>query len=76
MLLASGDLATECMTHLFNQIIAEYKVLEDWNTKNVIVNCIKNKGEATERGNYRGLKLLEHTMKASESVVTHKSERW
>ena len=30
------------------------------------MNCFKNKSNATERGNYRGLKLLEHMMKVFE----------
>ena len=41
------------MTNLFNKIIAENKLPEDWDTS-VIVNCFKNKGVATEQGNYRG----------------------
>ena len=34
------------MTNIFNQIISESKVPEDWNTS-VIVNCVENKGEET-----------------------------
>ena len=47
------------------------RVPDDWNTS-IIVNCFKNKGEAVERGNYRGLKLLEHTMKVFERVIETK----
>ena len=45
------------MTNLINQVNVENKVAEDWNIS-IIVNCFKNKREVTERGNYRGLKLL------------------
>ena len=40
----------------------------DWD-KSIIVNSYKGKGDAMERGNYRGLKLLEHTMKVFERVL-------
>ena len=35
----------------------------------MVFNCFKNKGEATDRGNYKGLKLLEHLMKVFEKVI-------
>ena len=35
----------------------------------IIMNCYKGKGDATDRGNYRGLKLLEHSMKLFERVI-------
>ena len=59
------------MADLFNKIIAGYKVPEDWDTS-VIVSCFKNKGSATEQGNYKGLKLLEHMMKVFERVIKQK----
>ena len=33
------------------------------------MNCFKNKGDATKRGNYRWFKLLENMMKVSERVI-------
>ena len=41
---------------------------QDWHSS-VIVNCFKDKGDALERGNYRGLKLVDQVMKASERVI-------
>ena len=35
----------------------------------IIINCFKGKGDAVERGNFRGLKLLEHLMKVFERVI-------
>ena len=35
----------------------------------VIINCFKGKGDAVERGNFRGLKLLDHLMKVFERVI-------
>ena len=71
MLLASGDVGIERMTKLFNKIIPETKVPEDWDTS-VIVNCFKNKGDASERGNHRGMKLLEYMMNVFERVIKQK----
>ena len=71
MLCASGDAGVTRLTKLFNQIIAENLIPDEWNTS-IIINCFKNKGEAVERGNYRGLKLLEHTMKVFERIIESK----
>ena len=71
MLLASGEPGIQRLTQLFNKILVDNEIPEDWNTS-VIVNCFKNKGEAVERGNYRGLKLLEHAMKVFERVIEQK----
>ena len=60
------------MKNLFNITIAENKVPEDWDV-GVIVNCFKNKGNTTEQGNYTGLKLWEHMMKAFEKVIKQKT---
>ena len=53
ILQAFGEAGISRMTDLFNGILDEYKIPEDWNMS-VIFNCFKNKGEATDRGNYQG----------------------
>ena len=68
MLLASGDAGLERMTSLFNCILKEKGIPPELGTR-VMVNCFKHKGEGTERGNYRDLKLLEHTMKIFERII-------
>ena len=68
MLLASGDAGLDMMTRLFNCILKEKRISTDWDTR-VIVNSFKQKGEATERGNYKGLKLLDHMMKIFEKII-------
>ena len=40
----------------------------DWEDR-FIINIYKGKGDALERGNYRGLKLLDHVMKGVERVI-------
>ena len=63
-----GEQGFDLITDLFNTIIEENKVPEDWD-KSIILNLYKGKGDATARGNYRGLKLLEHAMKAFERIL-------
>ena len=53
---------------LINSIIRDRKVPKDWE-ESYIINLYKGKGDALVRGNYRGLKLLEHVMKVLERVV-------
>ena len=68
MLLASGDAGLERIISLFNFISKEKRIPSKWNTS-VIINCFKYKGEATERGNCRGLKLLEHRWKVFKRII-------
>ena len=68
MLKASGEAGLELFTELFNNIVKEDKVPNDWEMS-IIINCFKGKGDAVEQGNFRGLKLLEHLMKVFERVI-------
>ena len=49
-------------------IISEGCIPTDWQ-ESFIVNLYKGKGDALNRGNYRGLKLIEQVMKVLERVV-------
>ena len=68
MLNASGDAGIDLVTDLVNSIISQGVVPADWEIS-TIVNCYKGKGDALERGNYRGLKMLDQIMKVLERVV-------
>ena len=68
MLKASGDDCLDLVTELLNNIIADGVIPQDWQISSVI-NLYKGKGDAAERGNYRGLKLLDHIMKLLERIV-------
>lgn len=68
MLKAAGEDGIKWMTDLFNQIISEGKIPDDWK-KSWIVAVYKGKGDALECGSYRGIKLLDHAMKVFERVV-------
>ena len=65
MLKAAGDVYIDIVTDVMNAIIHGRKVPSDWQVSS-IVNSFKGKGEAIERGSYRGLKLLEQVMKVVE----------
>ena len=65
MLKASGVAGLELFIELFNNIVKEEKVPSDWEMSVII--RFKGKGDAVERGNFRGLKLLDHLMKVFES---------
>ena len=50
-------------------LVQGYGVIpSDWEDS-FIINIYKGKGDALERGNYRGLKLLDHVMKGIERVI-------
>ena len=68
MLKAAGDSCIRRVTDLVNAIISSGSVPREWN-ESYILNCYKGKGDALERGNYRGLKLLDQVMKALERVL-------
>ncbi|KAK2917518.1 hypothetical protein Q8A73_004265 [Channa argus] len=63
-----GEVAVEFLTSLFNKILESERMPEDWR-RSVLVPIIKNKGDVQSCGNYRGIKLMSHTMKLWESVV-------
>ncbi|KAK2891510.1 hypothetical protein Q8A73_017175 [Channa argus] len=63
-----GEVAVEFLTSLFNTILESERMPEDWR-KSVLVPIFKNKGDAQSCGNYRGIKLMSHTMKLWERVV-------
>ena len=54
--------------YLIEDIISEGCIPTDWQ-ESYIVSLYKGKGDALNRGNYRGLKLIEQTMKVLERVV-------
>ena len=56
------------MRDLVENIISEGCIPTDWQ-ESFIVNLYKGKGDALNRGNYRGLKLIEQVMKVLERVV-------
>ena len=68
MMRAAGEMGTSMIHDLVAAIIRDGKVPSDWE-QSFIVCLYKGKGDALERGNYRGLKLTEQVMKVLERIV-------
>ena len=68
MVRAAGPAGVSSITALSNQIVFQNKIPDDWNLSHII-NCYKGKGDALERGNYRGLKMLDQVLKIVERVL-------
>ena len=66
ILKAAGDLCYPMLPDLANAMIHHNEIPSDWENS-FIINLYK--GDALERGNYRGLKLVEQTMKVVERIV-------
>ena len=68
MIRAAGDMGASMIRDLAAATICDGKVPSDWE-QSFIVCLYKGKGDALERGNYRGLKLTEQVMKVLERIV-------
>ena len=68
MIRAAGGMGTSMIRDLAAAIIRDGKVPSDWE-QSFIVCLYKGKGDALERGNYRGLKLTEQVMKILQRIV-------
>ena len=68
MIKAAGDTGATMIRDLATAIIRDGKVLTDWE-ESFIVCLYKGKGDALDRGNYRGLKLTEQAIKILERIV-------
>nr|GEU68438.1 retrovirus-related Pol polyprotein LINE-1 [Tanacetum cinerariifolium] len=62
------------LTCLFNKIFSSAKIPDEWRLSEVIP-VYKNKGDAQACSNYRGIKLLSHTMKLWERVIERRLRR-
>ncbi|KAK3516882.1 hypothetical protein QTP70_028199, partial [Hemibagrus guttatus] len=63
-----GEAAVEFLTSLFNGVLESERMPEEWR-RSVLVPIFKNKGDVQSCSNYRGIKLMSHTMKVWERVV-------
>ncbi|KAK3573071.1 hypothetical protein QTP86_012282 [Hemibagrus guttatus] len=63
-----GEAAVEFLTSLFNRVLESERMPEEWR-RSVLVPIFKNKGDVQSSINYRGIKLMSHTMKLWERVV-------
>ena len=70
MLKAAGHVGAKLIADLGNSMIRNGDMPADWKGS-FIINLYKGKGDALERGNYGGLKLLDHVMKVMKRVIVY-----
>ena len=63
-----GDYGLNFLKQLFDSIMVTERMPEEWRTS-TLVPIYKNKGDGQSCTNYRGIKLLCHTMKLWERIV-------
>ena len=68
MLAASGEKGVDLLSRLTECVFSNGVIPADWQ-ESFILNLYKGKGDALERGNYRGLKLTDQVMKVVEHVL-------
>ena len=68
MLKASSDEGIQLMKELCQLFVNGKGIASEWE-ESYIKNIYKGKGDALDRGNYRGLKMTDQAMKLSEHVL-------
>ena len=68
MLKAAGEEGIELTRDLVEEVFSTGVIPKDWE-ESIILSLYKGKGEALDRGNYRGLKLTDQAMKLLERVL-------
>ncbi|XP_060184057.1 uncharacterized protein LOC132613816 isoform X1 [Lycium barbarum] len=71
---SASSTGLEWLTRLFNVIFKTATMPEEWRSS-VMIPLYKNKGDVQSCENYRGIKLLSHTMKVWERVVEMRVRR-
>jgi hypothetical protein len=66
-----GDVAIVWLTRLFNLIFRLNKMPDEWR-RNILVPIFKNKRDVQSCTDYRGIKLMSHTMKLWERIIEHR----
>ncbi|KAL3518873.1 hypothetical protein ACH5RR_021462 [Cinchona calisaya] len=63
-----GKKGISWLTNLFNKILKSRKMPDQWK-KSTLIPIFKNKRDIQNCANYRGIKLMSHTMKLWERVI-------
>ena len=63
-----GKMGLKLLTKMFNRLLIGERMLEEWR-RSVLIPIHKNKGDSQFCGNYRGIKLMSHTMKVWEKII-------
>ena len=65
-----GYIAIVWLTKLLNHIFWSNRMPDEW--RSILVPIFKNKGDIQSCTNYRGVKLMSHTIKLWERVIEHR----
>ena len=68
MLKASSNICSELIAYLTKSIVRENAMPSEWDDS-FIFSVFKGKGKATDRGNYRDLKLTDHRLNVVERII-------
>ena len=68
-----GDAGVDVLWDLMKKIYEQEKIPSQWR-KSSTVPIYKQKGDIQECGNYRGIKLISHTMKLWETIIVGRIE--
>ena len=63
-----GEIALEFLAKLYNRTMERERMPEEWRDS-ILIPIFKNKGDVQSCSNYRGIKLISHSMKLWERVV-------
>ena len=66
--IALDNKGVEFLVNFFNKLLQGEKMPDKWR-RGVLVPLCKGKGDIKECGNYRGIKLMSHSMKLWEGVI-------
>ena len=69
-----GESALKFLTKLYNRTMESERMPEEWRDS-VLIPIFKNKGDVQSCSNYRGIKLISHTMKLWERIVEKRLRR-
>ena len=66
--IALGNKGVEFLVNFFNRLLRGEKMSDEWR-RSVLVPLYKGKGDIKKCGNYRGIKLMSHTIKLLERII-------
>ena len=69
--IALGNKVVEFLVNFFNILLQGEKMPDEWR-RSVLAPLCKGQGDIKECGNYRGIKLMSHSMKLWERVIEAK----
>ena len=69
-----GESALKFLRKLYNRTMESERMPEEWRNS-VLLPIFKNKGDVQSCSNYRGIKLIGHTMKLWERIIERRLRR-